>query len=298
MDKTDVFLIQLLLANSRLPYAELAKKLNLSVNAIHKRIQSLVEAGVIRRFTAKVSHFAVNSVQVFSYGNSQIGNIHGLADKLKTHGSVYWLAVGGGNFLYIGAYLREVYELAALVAYIKEEAKMPEPTVGIMAAPPVLPAFDPNDRALYALDYQIIRALKDDSRKPISEVADELGISAKTARRRLNRMIKNGLIELSVEWYPDASNDIVTLVQLYLKPDADPASAFKIVKKYAPHMLFYWQFVDIPNVATYAVWTSTMKELQGIRESLEKEEDVLSVVPNVLYVGYIFSTWRDQLVEQ
>ncbi len=129
-------------------------------------------------------------------------------------------------------------------------------------------------------------------------MADELGISAKTARRRLNRMIKNCLIELSVEWYPDASNDIVTLVQLYLKPDADPASAFKIVKKYAPHMLFYWQFVDIPNVATYAVWTSTMKELQGIRESLEKEENVLSVVPNVLYVGYIFSTWRDQLVEQ
>jgi hypothetical protein len=63
-------------------------------------------------------------------------------------------------------------------------------------------------------------------------------------------------------------------------------------------MLFYWQFVDIPNVATYAVWTSTMKGLQNLREDLEKEEDVLSVVPNVLYVGYIFSTWRDQLVER
>jgi DNA-binding Lrp family transcriptional regulator len=153
MDKTDIFLIQLLLANSRLPYAELAKKLNLSVNAVHKRIQSLVEAGVIRRFTAKVSHFAVNSVHVFIYGNSQIGNIHGLAGKLKTQGSIYWLAVGGGNFLYIGAYLREVHELAALVAYIKEEAEMPEPTVGIMATPPVLPAFNPDDKALYALDY-------------------------------------------------------------------------------------------------------------------------------------------------
>lgn len=129
-------------------------------------------------------------------------------------------------------------------------------------------------------------------------MADELGISAKTARRRLNRLVKNGLIELSVEWYPDASNGIITLVQLYLKPDTDPASAFKLLRKYAPHMLFYWQFVGIPNVATYAVWTNTMKELQSLRERLEKEEGVLSVVPNVLYVGYIFSTWRDQLVEQ
>ena len=298
MDKTDIFLTQLLLVNSRLSYAELAKKLNLSVNAVHKRIQSLVEAGVIRRFTAKVSHFAVNSVQVFIYGNSQISNVHSLVDKLKTHRAIYWLAVGGGNYLYIGAYLREVHELAALVSYVKETAKMPEPTVGIQAPPPVLPAFNPDDRTLYALDYQIIRALKDYSRKPISEVADELRISAKTARRRLNRLVKNGLIELSIEWYPDASNDILTLVQLQLTPDTDPVSAFKLLQKYAPHMLFYWQFVNIPNLATYAVWTSTMKELQTIRESLEKEEGVLSVVPNVMYVGYIFNTWRDRLVDQ
>lgn len=60
--------------------------------------------------------------------------------------------MGGGNYLYIGAYLREVHELAALVSYVKEEAKMPEPTVGIMAALPVLPAFNLDDRELYALD--------------------------------------------------------------------------------------------------------------------------------------------------
>ena len=181
---------------------------------------------------------------------------------------------------------------------MKETAKMPEPTVGIQSPPPLFPAFNPDDRTLYALDYQIIRALKDDSRKPISEVADELGISAKTARRRLNRLIQNGLIELSIEWYPDASHDILTLVQLQLAPDVDPVSAFKRLQKYSPHILFYWQFVNIPNLATYAVWTSTMKELQTIRASLEKEEGVLSVMPNVLYVGYIFSTWRDRIVDQ
>ena len=47
-------LIMLLSANSRLSYAELAEKLNLSVNAVHKRIQLLIETGVIRMFTAKV----------------------------------------------------------------------------------------------------------------------------------------------------------------------------------------------------------------------------------------------------
>jgi hypothetical protein len=39
-----------------------------------------------------------------------------------------------------------------------------------------------------------------------------------------------------------------------------------------------------------------MKELRDIRERLEREEVFDSVVPNVLYTGYIFDTWRDTLV--
>jgi DNA-binding Lrp family transcriptional regulator len=61
LDKTDVILCQLLLANSRLSYRELAEKLDLSVTAIHNRIQSLVEMGIIRKFTAKPSIYAQNA---------------------------------------------------------------------------------------------------------------------------------------------------------------------------------------------------------------------------------------------
>ena len=153
----------------------------------------------------------------------------------------------------------------------------------------------PSDLALYDLDYAIIRSLKDNSRKAVSDVADELGVSAKTVRRRLSRMIKNWLIELSLEWYPDASNDIITLFAVHLKPDVDMSKAQGIPRKYFPNMLFWWSFMNMPGVLTCAVWTNTMKKLQEIRENLEKEESVLSVVPNILYVGYIFSTWRDKI---
>jgi DNA-binding Lrp family transcriptional regulator len=264
------------------------------VNALHKRIQSLIETGVIRRFTAKLGALAVNFVNVFIWGASQRNSLKELPDKLKTQGSIYWLAVGGGKYLYIGAYLGRIDELESLVGYIKQEAEIPEPTVGIMAfSPSPFPANPkPGDLALYDLDYKIIRSLKDNSRKAVSDVADELGVSAKTVRRRLSRMIKNCLIELSLEWYPDASNDIITLFDVRLKPDIDMSKAHGIPKKY---MLFSWSFMNIPNTATYAVWTNTMKELQSIRENLEKEDGIISVVPNILYVGYIFSTWRDQI---
>jgi Lrp/AsnC family leucine-responsive transcriptional regulator len=300
MDQTDMRLIMLLSANSRLSYAELAEKLNLSVNAVHKRIQLLIEAGVIRKFTARLSLLATKAFVVYIFGDSQLSSFQGLPERLKAQGSISWLAIGGGKFLYVGAYLREITELDQVVNYLKKEAGMLEPTVGIMApqtsTSPVLPK--QLDTTLYDLDYQIIRSLKDNSRKPISEVAEELQVSAKTARRRLSRMIKNWLIELSIEWYPDASNDIMTLVELHYKPEADANLLPSILKKYSPHTLFYWQFLNIPNVATYTVWTNTMKKLQSIRESLEREEGVVSVVPNILYTGYVFDTWRDQLVEK
>jgi Lrp/AsnC family transcriptional regulator, leucine-responsive regulatory protein len=298
MDKTDVILVQLLLMNSRLSYAELAEKLNLSVNAVHKRIQLLIEAGVIRRFNAKLGPVATPFVTVFISGTSQLISVQDLPGKLAAHGSIYWLAVGGGKILYIGAYLRNINELTTLVQYVKTVVGIPDPTIGIISNPPPLSisaGSKPPETTLCDLDYKIISSLQENSRKPLSEIAEQLGVATKTVRRRLNRMIKNWLIDLSVEWYPDKSNDIITLLELCTKADADLNFLFRIVKEHYPHVLFFWSYANIPNLSTFAVWTNTMQELQNIRETLEKETCVASVTLNTLYVGYIFNTWRDQI---
>jgi hypothetical protein len=57
--------------------------------------------------------------------------------------------------------------------------------------------------------------------KATSVIAVELGVSAKTVSRRLTRMRNNYLIELSIEWYPDASNDMLNAFHVHLKPDAN-----------------------------------------------------------------------------
>jgi DNA-binding Lrp family transcriptional regulator len=300
MDKTDMSLIMLLSENSRLSYAELAQKLNLSVNAIHKRIQLLVQTGIICKFTAKVSLYAAKATMVTLSGVSQLASFHESPDKLKAQGSIYWLAIGSGKFLYIGAYLKSLNDLQPLVDYLKKEAGLLEPTVGIMSSMYVAlkPGQKLTEPTICDLDYKIINSLKDNSRKPISEVAEELGISAKTARRRLDLLTKNSLIELSIEWYPDKSNDIMTLIDVHLKPQANIIEAYTILKKYSPNTLFYFSFVNLPNTVTYAVWTNSMLELQNLQEKLEKEENVSSVIPNILLIGYIFDTWRDQLIEK
>lgn len=297
MDKTDVILCQLLLANSRLSYRQLSQKLNLSVTAVHNRIQSLVELGIIRKFTTKLSLNVKNGIHVMIFGLSKTKSIHDLNTKLQNQGSIYWLSIGGGNILYIGAYLRNIGELDSLVRFIKEITVMPEPTVGItvLPAPPLIKIGINAETTLCELDYKIVRSLKDNSRKATSEIAEELGISTKTIRRRLNRMINSYLVSLSIEWYPDSSNDIISAFHVQLKPDADPNAPNFILQKHYPNALFYWGFSNLPNSYLFLIWTPTAKELREIIESFEEEPAVQALSPNIIYTGYIFPTWLDDI---
>jgi Lrp/AsnC family transcriptional regulator for asnA, asnC and gidA len=295
MDKTDVILSMLLLANSRTPYRELADRLNLSANAVHKRIQSLINQGIIRKFTTTISLPALGAVAVLLYGISKAESLGKLHEKLGKHGSIYWLTLGGGNFVILGAYLRSMLELESLTDYVKKEVLMPNPTVGIFSA--TQSKADTNlEKVLHSLDRQIIYALSNDSRKPIADIAEEVEVTAKTVRRRLNTMISKGLIEFSMHWYPDTSNDIFSTMHLRLKPDANRDAVARVLKSYYPNLLFYYPFINIPNELLCFLWTNTMKELKEIQQHLVSEEIVASIVPNILYTGYIFDTWRNELV--
>ncbi|MBQ3102769.1 MAG: Lrp/AsnC family transcriptional regulator [Oscillospiraceae bacterium] len=55
LDQTDMQLLQLLMEDSKTPYAELGRQLNLSRAAITKRVNALIEKGVIERFTVYIN---------------------------------------------------------------------------------------------------------------------------------------------------------------------------------------------------------------------------------------------------
>jgi DNA-binding Lrp family transcriptional regulator len=298
LDKTDIILCQLLLGNSRISYRELGQKLDLSVTAVHNRIQTLIELGIIRKFNTSLSVFAQNAIHVLMFGLSKANSVLDVKSRVENQGSIYWLAAGGGNILYLGAYLRNIGDLELLVRLVKEKAEIPELTVGLMGSPmpPILRNinFKKIDTKLCDLDYKIIRALKDNSRKPTSEIAEEIGVSTKTVRRRLGMMEKNFLVQFSIEWYPDASNDLLSVFHVNIKDDANPNVVNAILQQHYPNTLFYWSFSNIPGNYIFMIWTPTSKEVREVREDIEKNPAVKSVAPNVIYTGYIFPTWRDQ----
>lgn len=293
MDKTDISLCVLLMANSRTPYHELAARFGLSINAVHKRIGALMDSGIIRAFTARPSLIALGALTVWIYGRSEAARPADVHLRLNADDRTYWVANSGGGYVYVGGYLRGLSELDDYVAFVKKEGEIDEPTVGII---PQYPNPFPREE-LQPLDYQILASLRKDSRKPVSEVATEVRASAKTVHRRLERMMEKYLIDLGMDWYPDASNDIVSLCHVEIAQHSDRSKVLAALRQnFQQSILVEVLFSNLPNSLVLFLWTNSMKQMEDLREAVGKVEGVRSVMLNVLQIGYMFDTWRDKLV--
>jgi DNA-binding Lrp family transcriptional regulator len=283
------------MSNSRTPYHELAGKLGLSINAVHKRIRAMIEAGIIRAFTAQVSLLSLGAITVWVFGRSAADHPDQAHLRLKDNDSTYWIANSGGGYLYVGGYLRSLSELDDYVSFVMKEGAMPEPTVGIV--PQQTPRF--TSESLRPLDYQILASLHRNSRKPVTEVASEVHVSPKTVHHRLERIVEMGLADFSIDFYPDASNDIISICHVSVARTADRMKVLSSLReRFSQNILVNMLFSNLPNQLALFLWTNSMRQMDDLKERIAKAEGVGSVQANVLQIGYIFETWRDKLLPE
>jgi DNA-binding Lrp family transcriptional regulator len=298
MDDTDLLLSLRLLVNSRTSLNDLAKTFGMSINAIHKRIRVLTDLGVIREFTARLGLMTLGATIVLVVGRSELRTDEALFDEITQTQLIYWLGMGAEKRVYIGAYLRDISDLDSLTRFAKDRLGVDDPRVLIHAPSPPRLRKDPL-LILKSLDYRIIYALHHDSRKTIPVLADELGISAKTVRKHLNNLVEKQFVELSLKWFPDAANDIISIAECDIKSTIDSEKALRTLrKKYSPNWMFEHQFVNQPGFGIAWLWTPTMKGFQGVYDSLRAEPIFDSISIEILHHGFIFDTWRDSLLKE
>jgi DNA-binding Lrp family transcriptional regulator len=146
------------------------------------------------------------------------------------------------------------------------------------------------------LDLEIIRSLHHDSRKPISEIADDVNSTPNTIRRRLSRLSEEGIIELSIDFNPEDSTDVFALFQITTSPSVDKTKLAKYLnEKYEPNIFYCWTFSNLPNLIICWIWTKTMKELTELVDHVKKEK-VDSIMFDLMYKVYYFDTWKEKLL--
>lgn len=296
MDEIDIRIIQELIANARVTYRELADKLGLSVNSVHKRVQTLVELGIIREFTVHLSQAALPHIFVRVCGTSATSRMDDTVAKLGKNPHTLMVAVSGSNGLHIVGVLEDAASLGRFVDFAVPEAAIVNPTVRLLDLPGPPAAVD---ASLTGLDYRIIASLQHDSRKQAVDIAQELGVSAKTVKRHLARLEENELVYYRAVFDHASLGGIFTLLDLYVKDGTDLRDAVSLIrKKYSASLLEIRTFSTLPNNVTIDVWTRTMADLMTLHHSLLDEGIFEKAIPMFVYGVYHFDTWRDDLIRK
>ena len=291
MDEIDLTILKKLLENSRLTYRELAEITNMSVSATHKRIKNLVDDKIINAFTARPSPIALKYLIVSIFGKSNAKSMDTVSKELGQHENIFIIAIASGKILYITGFLRDITSLRDYSAYVSKIANISEPTIGIMNIPYIT-----TPEPLTTIDYKILKTLNRDSRKPIIDVADDVGISANTVRKRLNRMIENNLIDFSIEWTIKAENNLLTAFHLYLKEDTNIDSTIQyLYEKYYQNISACMSYSNIHTFITMYTWTKTAQESQRIQKKLQAE-GFKDLIPHIFLTIRFYDCWVDQLL--
>jgi len=149
---------------------------------------------------------------------------------------------------------------------------------------------------LTSIDYKILKTLNRDARKPITDIADDVGFSAKTVRKRLDRMIENNLVTFSIEWTPLYANSFVMVFHLILNEGTDLNSTLQYNNnKYSQNIAYCLSYSNIPNFITLHTWAKTSIDFQRIQEELQTE-GYKDVVPHIFLSATWYECWVDQIL--
>ena len=290
MDEIDFFLLKKLVGNSRLTYRELADISDLSVSATHKRINKLIEDGIIEAFIARPSSIALKYIWVIIFGMSKAKSMDVVSKELGQHENILFVGIAGAKSLYVYTFLRNISELQEVSSYVSKIAKISKPMVGIVNVP-----YLTTPEPLTNMDYKILKVLNRDARKPVIDIADDVGLSAKTVKKRIDRMIENNLVTFTIQWKLWYVS-FITVFSILLNEGTDIISTIQhLNQKFSRNVFSCLSYSNIPNVITFEIWTNNAKESQKIQEELQTE-GFKNITPYIGISGEYYDSCIDQLL--
>jgi len=295
MDETDILIIKELSANVRQPYRDLADRLSLSVNGLHKRIHQLIDKGIIVGFRADLTPFLTGGTVIGLYGRSSSTDLSVAIEHIGSHECTGRVIAAGGQFLYVDAQLRNNQEMYDYQSFVRDAGKVEDlKSLAIFSAGEP-PATDP----LTKLDYRIVRALSKDCRRPLQDVAAEVGSTARTVKRRLEHMQSERLVGLSMDMSLCSSGDLISIVHAKLRPDRRLENMFpNFINKNDPHLMGISASNVEPGLMLFSIWARDLKELREVEKGLNANDDFESLFSNLYYDMRLYPTWTRKLIEE
>ncbi|HEX7031654.1 MAG TPA: AsnC family transcriptional regulator [Nitrososphaera sp.] len=199
LDKTDLNILAILARNCRTSYNKIGSLTGLTPKSVKARVRKMVSGGVIEKFAVRVNPatFGYRTAFVTVRTNNGITRDE-VIRRVRQFGDiavhVHQMGRTSGADLIIDDSWNAIDAKKSLGDHLKPA------TIGGIAVSHVPVSMDPSET-----DLRIIRCLlQSGARMEISEIASQVGISEKTATRRLDRMIEGRVMDFTLQCNPAA----------------------------------------------------------------------------------------------
>lgn len=193
LDKIDRGILLDLQRNCRITLQALADKHGVSANAIRKRIVSLEEQGVIRKYLVELSRAMVNSEIMFSliYTDKTIDDDR-FAEMVFEHPSVNSVHYDSFGTCIVLAEYSGTDEMSEISRYFRRLESVTDLEIHTLPIP------RGGSRPLTTIELRILAPLLDNPRMRISEIARISGLTVKRVRKTLDNLIHSDSVLFTI----------------------------------------------------------------------------------------------------
>lgn len=154
------------------------------------------------------------------------------------------------------------------------------------------------DRELSTLDWRILHARRADARRPFTEVAEEVGVTAKTVRARYDAMLEEGSVDEYVSVDFASMIDAVPFI-LYVWVSTDgPDPRPRLLEQFDERLLSHFR-ATMPESGMLVIHlvASNPAEVQQMVEAALAVDGVERAEPQMPTGGFWNEAWLDEIVD-
>jgi DNA-binding Lrp family transcriptional regulator len=273
--------------------ASLAKRLGLGVDAVKERLRRLEREGILQGFEIfpNFRHFGLQVSSVRFRLADEGARARAMTEVQAVDGVQ---AVTGflGTELCVDLCHRNPTEMTRRAGVLSR----------LMGDATYLGACDyplpPVDHELSPFDWRILQALRGQPRRRLEDVAESLGVSARTVKRRFERMAKAGDFDIVANVDPGAlRNSIMAFLLVHLRPDATKAEGEAVVASLPERWFHVWMPGHKPDFFA-AVVAASMGELEELRRQTESLPGVVMVESRIPVDMHTDMRWIDEWIRE